>query len=90
MKANRLTRDILKRRARHLLQRLERISADSSYAHQASGYRGALLRALEHTVLVTDSTSMDEIDRMDWEYFEQLVDKGFEILVLAAEEIPQS
>jgi hypothetical protein len=30
-----------------LLQRLERISADSRWAHLASGYRGSLLKALE-------------------------------------------
>ncbi len=30
-----------------LLQRLERISADSVWAHRASGLRGSLLRTLE-------------------------------------------
>jgi hypothetical protein len=33
--------------ARLLLSRLERLSADSTWAHRASGVRGALLRCVE-------------------------------------------
>lgn len=33
--------------AQRLVDRLERLSADSYWAHQASGVRGALLRSLE-------------------------------------------
>ena len=35
--------ELLKR----LVDRLERLSADSTYAHQASGLRGTLLRYIE-------------------------------------------
>jgi hypothetical protein len=39
--------DTLIPQAQQLAARLERISADSYWAHQASGVRGALLRCLE-------------------------------------------
>jgi hypothetical protein len=39
--------DSLIPQAQQLAARLERISADSYWAHQASGVRGALLRCLE-------------------------------------------
>lgn len=39
--------DSLIPQAQQLVTRLERISADSYWAHQASGVRGALLRSLE-------------------------------------------
>jgi hypothetical protein len=39
--------DSLIAQALQLAARLERISADSYWAHQASGVRGALLRSLE-------------------------------------------
>ena len=40
-----------------VLARLERVSADSALAHQASGVRGALLRALESSELGNDLES---------------------------------
>jgi hypothetical protein len=61
-----------------LANRLERLSADSIYAHQASGLRGTLLRYIERVEAGTD-VSHTEMD--------QLVEYGFEILRLAAEEI---
>lgn len=39
--------DPLIAQAQRLVNRLERLSADSYWAHQASGVRGALLRRLE-------------------------------------------
>jgi hypothetical protein len=39
--------DTLIPQAQQLAARLERISADSYWAHQASGIRGALLRSLD-------------------------------------------
>lgn len=63
---------------RLLLARLERISADSVWAHRASGIRGALLRVLDQSI--TDrQTEQQSIDR--------LVELGFEILELAATDI---
>jgi hypothetical protein len=61
-----------------LSERLERLSADSTYAHRASGLRGTFLRYIERLEAGTD------IDITELDY---LVDYGFEILRLAAEEI---
>jgi hypothetical protein len=61
-----------------LVNRLERLSADSIYAHQASGLRGTLLRYIESIQAGTD-VSHTELD--------QLVEYSFQILRLAAEEI---
>lgn len=62
-----------------ILERLERISADSPLAHQASGLRGALLRSLEaqeHGLPVRAS----ELKRS--------IDSALAILIKAAAEIP--
>jgi hypothetical protein len=61
-----------------LVNRLERLSADSSYAHQASGLRGSLLRYKER---IQTSVSVNYAE------LEQLVEAGFEILNLAARDI---
>lgn len=58
--------------------RLERLSADSTYAHQASGLRGTFLRYIERIEAGAD---------MDGTKLDQLVEYGFEILRLAAKEI---
>jgi hypothetical protein len=60
-----------------LLSRLERISADSHYAHLASGIRGALLRA------------QDEIEAdhpVDERRLRKLIGLGFDILEDAVRE----
>ena len=54
-----------------LLSRLERISADSRWAHQASGIRGALFRLLSH---------LENGNPVDLGCLDCLVDKGYEIL----------
>jgi len=56
-----------------LITRLERLSADSYWAHQASGVRGSLLRLLE-------------AEKFDSEQGVLLVDKGFDFLEKAAKE----
>jgi hypothetical protein len=61
--------------ARILLDRLERISADSAFAHQASGIRASLAKALSQ-------------GRAEDETFLYLLDLGFQILEDAAREIP--
>jgi len=74
--------------ARMLVARLERLSADSYWAHQASGLRGSLLRCLEQVDLSQQGRGTDRapaagtVDQLD-----QLVDRGFEILVRAAQEV---
>lgn len=58
-----------------MLAMLERLSADSTYAHRASGLRGSILRL---------------IDRQDGESvrkLESLVQQGFDILEKAAGEL---
>ena len=61
---------------RQLAARLERLSADSAYAHRASGMRGALLRALEQ--LESGATPAD---------LPGLLQTGFALLVEAARQI---
>ena len=62
---------------RMLLARLEKISADSVWAHRASGVRGSLIRLLE---LIENG---DHVARSD---LTRLMDMGFYILQKAAEE----
>lgn len=61
-----------------LVNRLERLSADSTYAHQASGLRGTLLRHIER---------IENGKQVNYCELSQLVESGFEILRLAAKEI---
>jgi hypothetical protein len=69
--------------ARLLVQRLERISADSIWARRASGHRGALLRWIEGYDLADGKIEMraDETARI-----ESLVKSGFQFLERAAQE----
>jgi hypothetical protein len=60
-----------------LLARLEKISADSIWAHRASGVRGSLIRMLEN-VEKDEPVSLSAVKR--------LMDLGFYILQKAAEE----
>jgi hypothetical protein len=64
--------------ARLLVSRLERLSADSYWAHQASGLRGSLLRCLQQV------DSRPGTLTGDGQHLEELVEQGFEILALAA------
>ena len=66
--------------ARQLVARLERLSADSYWAHQASGIRGALLRALERI----ERGSGDPANTA--QHLQALNDAGFAMLVKAAQE----
>lgn len=56
-----------------LVARLERLSADSYWAHQASGIRGSLLRVIEN-------------DHLESSQAANLLEKGFEYLEKAARE----
>lgn len=60
-----------------LIARLERLSADSYWAHQASGLRGSLLRTLEDL----ESGLQPEETRVQF-----LLQRGFFILEQAARE----
>lgn len=65
-----------------LAARLERLSADSFWAHQASGLRGALLRALEQAEQGSNAEA-------DWIHLDELTEFGFYILENAAREVIQ-
>jgi hypothetical protein len=56
-----------------LIARLERLSADSYWAHQASGVRGSLLRLVDTGELDSEQASI-------------LIGRGFEFLEKAAKE----
>lgn len=70
--------------ARMVVQRLERLSADSAWAHVSSGYRGALIKHLDWFERQADaeSASPQAIARLDF-----LIGKGLELLAKAAFEI---
>jgi len=62
--------------AKILLDRLERISADSSWAHQASGVRASLAKTISQ-------------EDPDLNQLSNLLEMGFLILENAAGEIPE-
>lgn len=62
---------------RLLLARLERISADSFWAHRASGIRGALLRVIDQPEAESGA---------DATYVSYLIECGFDILDKTARE----
>lgn len=70
--------------ARLLLARLERLSADSHYAHRASGLRGSLMRYLDQMETPNQSGASSSPSEL---IVEDLLAKGFEILEKAAREI---
>lgn len=67
-----------------LADRLEHLSADSTYAHRASGLRGSLLRYIEY-LEAGEQLGVEDQSRLD-----ELIGYGFEILELAAKEIGKS
>jgi hypothetical protein len=69
---------------RRLTDRLEHLSADSTYAHRASGLRGSLLRFIERL------EAGEQINGEDQTRLDELVEYGYEILVLAAKEMGKS
>ena len=71
--------------ARRLIARLERLSADSYWAHRASGVRGALLRCLEQV----ERGPATGASNAAVQALERLVEQGFTILANAAREIEE-
>ena len=66
--------------AKILLSRLEKISTDSTWAHQASGIRASIVKTLSREKLSLNSAAARNL--------EGLLKLGFEILENAAREIP--
>ncbi len=76
--------DTLIQQARLLVQRLERLSADSLWAHRASGYRASLLKALDQAE--RPDLPPEEREAAE-EHLQFLIDKGFILLEKAAREL---
>ena len=70
--------------ANQLIARLERISADSVWAHRSSGYRGSLLKWIEHTEKCLSNAVA--LDPSEMEHFEILMEIGLRLLENAARE----
>ena len=70
-----------------LASRLERLSADSIWAHRASGIRGALLRAIE--TMKEDCAPESRITTTQLSQIKQSINWGFDILEKAALEMIQ-
>jgi hypothetical protein len=70
--------------ARMIVQRLERLSADSTWAHTASGHRGSLLKIIDRLESVPN---LEAIPGSDVELLDLLNAKGFDLLARAAREI---
>lgn len=66
--------------AEYILRMLERLSADSIYAHQASGLRGSILRAMNEVEGGNENPAALETLTI-------LVSSGYEILEKAAAEL---
>jgi len=71
--------------AHQLLGRLERLSADSYWAHRASGLRGSLLKCVEQIETARDKNQV--VDGETWQKADNLIVMGFWILEKAAREI---
>ena len=67
--------------AYQLVAKLERLSADSYWAHQASGLRGSLLR----TIADFESTPQPSVEIT--RHLEELIESAYQILIKAAQEI---
>ena len=67
------------RKAKILVERLARLSADSIWARRASGLRASLDKAIGQ---------IEKGNMMDGNHFNHLVSLGYEMIEKAAEEIP--
>jgi hypothetical protein len=67
--------------ARQLVSKLERLSADSYWAHQASGVRGSLLRA------ISEFEAAPQPSALAGRHLDELIERAYAILVKAAREI---
>ena len=74
------------KQAREVVQRLERISADSCWAHQSSGVRGTLWRSIDR--LERSLRGKARFDERDLTKLNERIDLAFAMLTNAAREIP--
>ena len=74
------------KQAREVVQRLERISADSCWAHQSSGVRGTLWRSIDR--LERSLRGKARFDDSDLAEMNEHIDLAYDMLIKAAREIP--
>jgi hypothetical protein len=72
--------------ARDVVYKMERISADSTWAHSSSGYRGSLWRAIDRMEIARETSS--GLPEEEMQRIAQLIERSYELLILAAREIP--
>lgn len=65
-----------------IAQRLERLSADSTWAHASSGHRGSLLKLIERL-----ESGTPDLSAAEWVQVDALIARGFDLLAAAAREI---
>ena len=70
--------------ADQLIRRLERISADSVWAHRSSGYRGSLLKWMDAAERALKNRT--SLSKKDLDHFDQLLEIGLRLLENAARE----
>jgi hypothetical protein len=70
--------------ATQLIRRLERISADSVWAHRSSGYRGSLLRWID--LAEKNLAAGQMLDQAAVKHFDLLMEIGLRMLAGAAHE----
>jgi hypothetical protein len=71
-----------------LISRLERLSADSVWAHRSSGLRGAMLRLLEHLEQPQPAGAEPASGlNQDRERLRSLTETGYDMLERAAKEL---
>jgi hypothetical protein len=74
----------IRSQAQTAIDLLERLSADSQWAHRGSGYRGALLRTLEALRELDAKTSNSQTEQILLERLQSLVSTSYELLENAA------
>ena len=78
--------ETLLNQAKSLISRLERISADSVWAHRSSGNRGALLRWIDRIEIASQGESQNPNEKST-ERLEELIESSYVLLEKAAKEI---
>ena len=75
------------KQAKQLVARLERISADSIWAHRSSGYRGSLLRWIERYERSRQDPNKSVVGEGNGERLFSLIQASTELLENAARDL---
>jgi hypothetical protein len=79
--------ELIYSQAKTAIDLLERLSADSPWAHRGSGYRGALLRTLDSIRELETKSKETQAERVLLQRLHILVDASFDLLEKAAIEL---